>query len=45
MTKIIVGISIEDEILKQIDGHRGLIPRSRYIQEILRLGLKNKGGT
>jgi metal-responsive CopG/Arc/MetJ family transcriptional regulator len=45
MAKIIVGISIEEELLKQIDKHRGLIPRSRYVQAILTSRLKNEGET
>ena len=43
MNKIIIGISLDAEILTKIDDKRGLIPRSRYVAQILatNLGTQN----
>jgi len=35
MAKTIIGISLEEEILFKIDQKRGLVPRSRYVAQIL----------
>jgi metal-responsive CopG/Arc/MetJ family transcriptional regulator len=35
MTKTRIGITISDQILKEIDQIRGLIPRSTYIDNLL----------
>ena len=35
MAKTIIGISIEEDILFKIDQKRGLIPRSRFVAQIL----------
>ena len=35
MAKTIIGISLEENILIKIDEKRGLIPRSRYVAQIL----------
>jgi len=39
MAKTIIGISLEEEILFKIDQKRGLIPRSRYVAQILAANL------
>jgi len=31
-----IGISLDPEIVEKIDEERGLIPRSRYIEKLLR---------
>ena len=35
MRRLTVGISIDGEMLAKIDSKRGLIPRSRYIENLL----------
>jgi len=35
-----IGISLEPEIVEKIDRERGLIPRSRYIEKLLKEGLE-----
>lgn len=40
MTKKVVSIGIEENLLKKIDRERGLIKRSTYIEQILREALK-----
>jgi len=39
MTKTIIGISLDKEILTKIDEKRGLVPRSRYVAQILAANL------
>jgi len=39
MAKTIIGISLEENILIKIDEKRGLIPRSRYVAQILAANL------
>ncbi len=39
MAKTIIGISLDEEILFKIDQKRGLIPRSRYVAQILAANL------
>jgi len=39
MTKTIIGISLDKEILTKIDEKRGLVPRSRYVAHILAANL------
>lgn len=35
MTKIIIGISLDEYVLSTLDEKRGLIPRSKYLEFIL----------
>ena len=39
MPKTIIGISLDKEILTKIDEKRGLVPRSRYVAQILAANL------
>jgi len=39
MVKKIVGISLDNDLLFKIDQMRGLIPRSRYVSQILATNL------
>ena len=47
MAKTIIGISLEENILIKIDEKRGLIPRSRYVAQILaaNLGVQDRVST
>ena len=42
MPKIITGISIDEELKKQIDEKRGLIPRSAFVSKMILEGMKTK---
>ena len=39
MAKTIVGISLDSDLLFKIDEKRGLVPRSRYVAQILAANL------
>lgn len=36
MTRTVIGLSIDELILHKIDQMRGLVPRSRYLEQIIR---------
>ncbi|WP_179364914.1 hypothetical protein [Nitrosarchaeum sp. AC2] len=44
MTKIIIGISIDEKVLSGLDKKRGLIPRSKYLEYILIKSMRMKNG-
>jgi len=39
--KTIIAITIDDELLEEIDGLRGDVPRSPYLEKLIRKGMKN----
>jgi len=42
MTKIVTGISMDEELIKRIDEKRGLIPRSTFVSKMVREGMKEE---
>jgi len=36
MVKLVCGISLREDVLSELDQKRGLIPRSRYIEHLLK---------
>jgi len=42
MSKIITGISMDEELIKQIDEKRGLIPRSTFVSKMVRQGMSEE---
>ena len=36
-----IGISLDSDIILKLDSERGLIPRSRYIEQAIRRDLEN----
>lgn len=39
-----ISITIDEHVLKELDKRRGLVPRSRFVEEILKRGLRKGGG-
>jgi len=37
----IIGLSIDKRLIERIDSERGLIPRSRYVEELIKAGFEN----
>lgn len=37
----IIGLSIDAQLIARIDGERGLVPRSRYVEELIKAGFEN----
>jgi len=42
MSKIITGISMDEELKKQIDEKRGLIPRSTFVSKMIQKGMREE---
>jgi len=42
MTRLSIGISLESELVTKIDELRGMIPRSRFIEDVIMKRLEKK---
>lgn len=42
MAKKIISLTISEELIRELDNKRGLIPRSTFVEELLKKSLKKR---
>lgn len=43
--KVVISVSLQDTVVKQVDSVRGGVPRSAFIEHLITEGLKENGAT